>query len=105
MTKDPTFKAIRESEILRKAWEVQLTGSTTILKEIDVDKECLESLEEEMFERTERTRISRNWQWRLDVGYHHDGWNPSFGVPENWDEKKRMGSESEREVRPKSATS
>jgi hypothetical protein len=25
--------------------------------------------------------------------------------PENWDEKKRMGSESEREVRLKSATS
>jgi len=105
MAKDPTFKAIPESEILRKAWEVQLTGSTTILKEIDVDKECLESLEEEMFERTERTGISGNWQWGLDVGHHQDGWDPSFGVPENWDEKKRMGSESEREVRPKSATS
>ena len=29
-----------------------------------------------------------------------DGIHRSFG---NWDEKKRMGSESEREVRPKSA--
>jgi hypothetical protein len=81
MAKDPTFKAIPESEILRKAWEIQLTGSTTILKEIDVDKECLESLEEEMFERTERTGISGNWQWGLDVGHHQDGWDPSFGVP------------------------
>ncbi|KIM36004.1 hypothetical protein M413DRAFT_14221 [Hebeloma cylindrosporum] len=92
MAKDSTFESIPELEILRKAWEVQLTGSTAILREIDVDKECLESLEEEMFERTERTGISGNWQWGLDVGHHQDGWDPSFGVPENWDEKKRMGT-------------
>jgi len=105
MVKDPTFKATPESEILRKAWEVQLTGSTAILKEIDVDKKCLESLEEEMFERTEQTGISGNWQWGVDVGHHQDGWDPSFGVLENWDKKKRMRSESECEVRLKSAMS
>ena len=32
-----------------------------------------------------------------------DGISRLFDVPENWDGKKRMGSESEREVRPKSA--
>ena len=101
MTKDPDFKGAPESEVRQKAWEAQLTGTPTILKEIDVDKECLEVLEEEMFERTERTGVSGNWQWGLDAGHHQDGWDPTFGVPETWDDKKRKGSESEREVRQK----
>ena len=52
-----------------------------------------------MFERTERTGVSGNWQWGLDAGHHQDGWDPTFGVPVTWDDTKREGSESEREVR------
>ena len=33
MTKNPTFKAYSEPEILQKAWEVQLTSVPSILKE------------------------------------------------------------------------
>lgn len=91
-------------EIIQKAWEVQLTSVPSILREIDVDKDCLASLEEEMFEKTDRTGVSGNGQWGLDVGHHQGGWDPSFGVPASWEGnlKARMGSESEREVRPDS---
>jgi len=100
MTKNPTFKAYSEPEILQKAWEAQLTSVPSILKEVDVDQECLASLEEEMFENTDRTGVSGNWQWGLDRGHHQGGWDPSFGVPASWNGKVRAGSESEREVRP-----
>ena len=89
-------------EILQKAWEVQLTSVPSILREVDVDKDCLARLEEEMFEKTEQTGVSGNGQWGLDVGHHQGGWDPSFGVPASWDGKARVGSESEREVRPDS---
>ena len=62
MTKDPDFNGHPESEVSQKAWEAQLTGTPTTLKEIDIDKECLEGLEEEMFEKTKRTGVSGNWQ-------------------------------------------
>jgi len=101
MTKDPDFNGHPESEVRQKAWEAQLTGTPTILKEIDVDKECLEGLEEEMFEKTKQTGVSGNWQWGLDSGHHQDVWDPTFGIPETWNEKKREGSESEHEVRQK----
>ena len=90
-----------EMEILEKAWEVQITSVPSILREVDVDKECLARLEEEMFEKTDRTGVSGNGQWGLDVGHHQEGWDPSFGVPACWDVSGtvRVGSESEREVR------
>lgn len=78
---------------------MQLTSVPTILKEIDVERECLESLEEEMFENTDRTGVSGNFQWGLDAGHHQGGWDPSFGVESSWGGKKREGSDSEREVR------
>ncbi|KIJ98355.1 hypothetical protein K443DRAFT_104066, partial [Laccaria amethystina LaAM-08-1] len=105
MTKNPTFKTYSEVEILHKAWDVQLTSVPMILNEIDVDRECLESLEEEMFESSDRTGVSGNFQWGLDAGHHQGGWDPSFGVQESWDGKKRVGSESEREVRLRSHSS
>ena len=99
MTKDPKFELQNELDIIRKAWEVQLTSVPTILKEVDVDRECLASLEEEMFENTDRTGPSGNRQWGLDAGYHQGGWEPSFGVPASWNGKERVGDESELEVR------
>jgi hypothetical protein len=98
MTKDPAFKGLPWTDILQKAWVAQLTGVPSILGEVDVDRECLEQLEEEMFERTERTGPSGNFQWGLDAGHHQDGWNPSFGVPKTWEGKIREGSDDEIEV-------
>jgi hypothetical protein len=80
--------------------KMRLDSVPSILKEVDVDQECLVSLEEEMFENTDRTGVSGNWQWGLDKGHHQGGWDPSFGVPASWNGKVRAGSESEREVRP-----
>jgi len=96
MTKNPTFKAYSESEILQKAWEAQLTTVPSILKEVDVDQECLVSLEEEMFENTDRTRVLGKGQWGLDRGHHQGGWDPSFGVPASWNGEVQAGSENTR---------
>ena len=52
MSKDPAFSSVTNSDMLRKAWVAQMTGVPSILGEVDVDRECLEKLEEEMFERT-----------------------------------------------------
>ena len=60
MSKDPAFSGVTNSDMLRKAWVAQTTGVPSILGEADVDKECLERLEEEMFERTNRTGPSGN---------------------------------------------
>ena len=97
--KDPRYKMLQIPDLFRKAWEVQLTGVPTVTKDVDVDKECLESLEEEMFENTDRTGVSGNGQWGLDVGHHQGGWNPYIDAPKLWDGKKREGNEDELEVR------
>ena len=52
MTKEPAFEDLTWADMLQKAWVAQLTGTPSILGEVDVDRECLEQLEEEMFERT-----------------------------------------------------
>ena len=57
-TKNPTFQAYSGPETLQKAWEAQLTSVPSILKEVDVDLECLASLEEEMFENTDPHTIA-----------------------------------------------
>ena len=100
MSKDPAFKALTWQDRLQKAWVAQLTATPSILGKIDVDRECLEQLEEEMFERTHRTGVSGNFQWGLDAGHHQDGWDPSFGVPKTWEEnfKIREGSDTEIEA-------
>ena len=73
MHKDPRYKKLKSKELICKAWEAQLTGVPTILDTTDVDAECIESLEEEMFENTNRTGPSGNEQWGLDVGHHQGG--------------------------------
>jgi hypothetical protein len=95
MTKDPTFSDLTDPDMLQRAWVAQLMSIPSILGEVDVDRECLEKLEEEMFERTDRTGPSGNWQWGLDAGHHQDGWDPSFGIPKTWKGKTREGSKTE----------
>jgi hypothetical protein len=98
MTKDSAFEAFTWTDILQKAWAAQLTGVPSILGEVDVDRECLEQLEEEMFERTLRTGTSGNYQWGLDAGHHQDGWNPYSGVPVTREGKIQEGNDTEIEV-------
>jgi hypothetical protein len=73
-------------------------GTPSISGEVDIDKECLEQLEEEMFERIHRTGPSGNCQWGLDAGHHQDGWDPSFGVSKTWEGDVREGSDVEIEA-------
>jgi len=54
----------------------------------------------EMFENTDYTGVSGNWQWGLDRGHHQRGLDLSFVVPASWNRKVRAGSVCEREVRP-----
>ena len=98
MSKDPACKGLTNLDICKKAWVVRLTSVPSILGEVDVDKECLERLEEEIFKRTDQTGPSGNWQWGLDAGHHQDGWDPAFGVPKTWEGKTREGSDTELEV-------
>ncbi|KAF9529533.1 hypothetical protein CPB83DRAFT_834956 [Crepidotus variabilis] len=53
--------------------------------EVDVEKESLELLEEQMFEMSKQAGVAGNRQWGLDAGSHQDDWNPYGGLPEHWD--------------------
>jgi hypothetical protein len=70
------------------AWEIQENGDVTLLwQEVDVERECLAKLEEEMFERSQAAGIAGEYQWGLDVGDHQDGWNPFHTIgflPIDW---------------------
>ncbi|KAF9523701.1 hypothetical protein CPB83DRAFT_748813, partial [Crepidotus variabilis] len=51
--------------------------------EVDVEKESLELLEEQMFEMSKQAGVAGNRQWGLDAGSHQDDWNPYDGLPEH----------------------
>jgi hypothetical protein len=108
---DPEFPISGSDEekdrfAMQHAWNYQQTkiyGDAWI--EIDVDHQCLEHLEMQMFERSARAGISGHWQWGLDTGTHQDGWNPYTGLPTHWYHDDREGSESELQVSPDSCSS
>ncbi|KAF9473671.1 hypothetical protein BDN70DRAFT_816899, partial [Pholiota conissans] len=52
----------------------------SVLMGIDIDRDCLYQLEEEMFERSSRAGIAGHCQWGLDEG-DHQFWNPYDGIP------------------------
>ncbi|KAF8956267.1 hypothetical protein BDZ97DRAFT_1763938 [Flammula alnicola] len=79
-----------ESSICRHA-------KATLLVDIDVDKECLESLEELMFERSSKAGMAGNCQWGLDAGDHQECWDPYQGIPSYWNYGDRSESEGELE--------
>jgi len=93
-----TFK--NETEMLDYAWKIQTEDPPLekVFHNIDVDKECLERLEEEMFERSALAGSAGNFQWGLDVGHHQEGWNPYDGTPIDWNHEDRESSEGEHEV-------
>ena len=94
---DPENKMSPDAELLQKAWKVQFSSATSILTDVDVDKDCLALLEEEMFERSARAGVAGHCQWGLDIG-DHDGWDPYQGVPGYFSHGDRAESESELQV-------
>jgi hypothetical protein len=85
-----------EFALWKAAWQYLVNAH--YLPASDVDLECLTSLEERMFERSNRVGASGNWQWGLDVGEHQEMWNPYFGLPIYWNFGDRDEHESELEV-------
>ena len=58
-----------EIEMLQAAWNIQTDDPPLeqIFANVDVDKECLEHLEEEMFERSALAGVAGNYQWGLVI--------------------------------------
>ena len=75
------------SERLQEAWTNQKTLSIILAK--DVDRKCLELLEERMFERSAEAGIAGNKQWGLDAGDHQQHWDPYVALPDDWDHRDR----------------
>jgi hypothetical protein len=104
ITGDPEYPATASLEdgekfVLNKCWDYQVESDPgNVRSEIDVDKECLERLEEQMFERSERAGVAGHFQWGLDAGTHQDSWDPYNMLPTEWDHGDREGSETELKV-------
>jgi hypothetical protein len=84
---------LSRQELLEMAWEIQVNGDVKLVwQEVDVERECLTKLEEEMFERSEAARIAGEYQWGLDAGDHQleDAWNPYDGLPCHWTHADRL---------------
>ncbi|KAF9455329.1 hypothetical protein BDZ94DRAFT_1180235, partial [Collybia nuda] len=95
---DQRYQDLPLDKVLDKAWEIQLTGVPSIWTDIDVDRDCLARLEEEMFEQSTQAGIAGHCQWGLDAGDHQACWNPYSGTPEHWNHGDREGSDGELEV-------
>jgi hypothetical protein len=87
--------------MLEYAWKIPTEDPPLekVFTNIDVNKECLERLEEEMFVWSALAGSAGNFQWGLDAGDHQDGWNPYDGTPVEWNHDDRDSSEGEHEVR------
>ncbi|KAF5379487.1 hypothetical protein D9615_006638 [Tricholomella constricta] len=97
---EPKHRHLADNIILEKAWKIQFTGLPSLWTDVDVDKECLERLEEKMFERSMRAGIAGHYQWGLDAGDHQNDWDPYRGTPGHWNLGDRDGSEGEMERGP-----
>ncbi|KAF5379467.1 hypothetical protein D9615_006598 [Tricholomella constricta] len=94
---EPRNRDLAESDTLKKAWSLQLTGVPSVWTDVDVDRECLDLLEEQMFEISSQAGIAGHYQWGLDAGAHQAGWNPYAGAPPHWNHGDRDGSDTELE--------
>ncbi|KAF5373500.1 hypothetical protein D9615_009459 [Tricholomella constricta] len=95
---EPRNRDLAESDTLKKAWSLQLTGVPSVWTDVDVDRECLDLLEEQMFEISSQAGIAGHYQWGLDAGAHQAGWNPYAGAPPHWNHGDRDGSDTELEA-------
>lgn len=88
----------RDQPLIQRAWNIQQTKQLPQFSDHDVELECLEQLEEQMFERSALAGVAGNRQWGLDAGDHQDCWNPYAELPQEWDHQDRK-SEDEGELR------
>jgi len=70
-----------EANLVRQAWEMQVVDVEELWYAVDIGKECLERLEEEMFGESEQAGIAGHRQWGLDAGDHQNGRDPHLGTP------------------------
>ncbi|KDR64844.1 hypothetical protein GALMADRAFT_149245 [Galerina marginata CBS 339.88] len=96
---DPKYEDLNEEELLEEAWKLQLSAVPSLGGDVDVEKECLERLEEEMFEVSARASVAGNYQWGLDAG-QHQFWDPYVDLPERWNHRDREGDDEELELGP-----
>ncbi|KAJ7699257.1 hypothetical protein B0H17DRAFT_1129327 [Mycena rosella] len=69
--------------VLSRAWEYQSGTLPGLWNGLDVDRECLDLLEERMFENSERAGPAGIGQWGLDAGVHQ-GHRYPYNVPAPW---------------------
>lgn len=100
-TEDPErYQDFSNDAMLEEAWLVQFSQNLPLSVNVDVDKECLDRLEEEMFEVSSRAGVAGHYQWGLDAGSHQN-WCPYLGLPGylNRGDYERVGDEEELQVR------
>ena len=90
----PDFGTLDEAEQLEKAWDIQFNTLPPFYEGVDVDRECIDRLEEEMFEVSERAGSAGNHQWGLDAG-DHQYWYPYDAY---WHTGEREEDEEETKV-------
>ncbi|KAF5329617.1 hypothetical protein D9619_009245 [Psilocybe cf. subviscida] len=82
-------------DALDHAWKILLSAEQISASGVDVDKDALLQLEEQMFERSARAGVAGNYQWGRDVGGHQGYWNPYDGLPSTWCHKDTPDLEDE----------
>jgi len=89
-------ETLSDGELFEKAWKAQFSSTPSVLMDVDIDKDCLYILEEEMFERSARAGITGHRQWGLDAG-EHDNWDPyQGGVGIGMPDRRLVGRSSHR---------
>lgn len=76
-----------EGDLLTAAWEYQCSTDSIMRaprNSIDVNRECIASLEERMFTRSAAAGLAGYYQWGLDAGDHQEEWWPWSGLPSHW---------------------
>lgn len=97
LTSNAKFTGRTDDERIEEAWNIQFGAAPPLDIDVDVDRECLQRLEEEMFEVSEHAGVAGNYQWGLDAG-DHQNWDPYANLPEHWNHGDRTGGDSELEV-------
>ena len=85
-------------DYLNEAWVVQFGSMKSGYSKVDVEWECLERLEEQMFEWSLRAGIAGYYQWGLDAGDHQECWYPYAGLSEHWNHEDLKNDEGELKV-------
>ncbi|KAF8891098.1 hypothetical protein CPB84DRAFT_1939271 [Gymnopilus junonius] len=90
--------ALSHTSLLHHAWDILYTGISERIIDVDVAKECLYILEEEMFEVSTRAGKAGFFQWGLDAGHHQDGWDVYANLPPQFNRANYKGNDEDLEV-------